>query len=205
MVLLWRGSVLLFLLALLVGISCNQAKSLNTVASPPQKRVLSRYRHQKVRGDTPTTKRNRRLQIGKGKSTEEADEYDDDKYDDDDNYGEAFSDDSKGSKTNKGEELKTSSPKSNGGKGKGGKTEKSKANKSTAAKSQKSTTKSKTKKSYEKSENIFEHPEEVEDVVFEISPVQCGSDENPFLSTFVVSILLQDAPSELVALQQLPM
>ena len=158
----WNRSLLLLLLVFLVGITVSQAKPLGTSRTLPQKKVLSRYRRDRVRGDAPT-KQNRKLQ--KVMSTEEATSYDNDD-DDDDNYGSGFSHDAKGSKTNKETKTSTSTIKSSGGKGKG-KSSSKKTKKSTAApKSQKGKggKKSQSMKSHSKSGNIFEHPEGEEEI-----------------------------------------
>lgn len=103
-----------------------------------------------------------------------------------------------------------SSKESSSGKGKGGKkkTGKSKVKGSSDSTSSKSHTHSSKSPSYKSSEpqtmksapksgNIFSHSRD--DIVTEIVPVDCGSGESPFLSTFVASIRLQPADYEIIS------
>lgn len=179
---LGRSSCLLLLLTCLFGITATRVKAADTttkVLSP--RRVLSSHRHHKVRGYGPSSKDDdRRLQTDAVHSGTVASK----SY-----YGSAFSDDEP--KGHKGEE--TPPPKVKG-KDKSSKKGKNKGNKRSTPKSQRSESSSRKSSSRSSHDNIFDHTEEVE---FEITPVQCGSENRAFLTTFVASIKMQPAPDEM--------
>ena len=104
-----------------------------------------------------------------------------------------FSDDSMGAYSD--DKMSSGSSDKSGGKGAGkggsstsGDKKSSKSNKS--GKTSKS--KSASKKSSKRSENIFDHTSDGQAMEMQEVQVQCGTDESPFLTTFVASIRLHE-------------